>query len=198
MTDYIVYVIAGIQGYLFGSIVFALIVQKIMHLTRDVRKEGSGNVGANNTLRVHGKLAGAMVLVGDMLKGVAAAWIGLQLGGVIGGGIAGICAMLGHCFPVFYGFKGGKAVAVGGGIALVLVPKGFLVLVLLFVAVSAISRMVSLGSVLGAIALIAYAVVMTPPIPIYAFCVFGGALVVLKHKENIKRIIAGSESKLSY
>ena len=188
--------IAGIIAYLLGSVTFGMIVPKFMGTSADVRNEGSGNVGATNVLRTRGKLQGALVLVGDLLKGALAAWIGLSLAGPVGGGVAGLCAMAGHCFPLYYGFKGGKGVATGAGIVCVILPEAMLFLVPLFLVAVGLSRMVSLGSVAAALALILCLPVCRPPAPVVVFCAVAAALVIWKHRANIKRILAGTENKL--
>ena len=188
--------VAGILAYLLGSVTFGMIVPRFMGTSADVRNEGSGNVGATNVLRTQGKLQGALVLAGDLLKGALAAWIGLRLAGVMGGGLAGVCAMAGHCFPVYYGFKGGKGVATGAGIVCVLLPEAMLILVPLFLLAVGLSKMVSLGSITGALALVLSLLVYRPPAPVVVFCAVAAILVLWKHNANIRRILAGTENKL--
>ena len=189
-------IIAGILAYLIGSVAFGIVLPKIMGRTRDVRDEWSGNVGATNVLRVHGKLLAVMVLIADMLKGVIAASIGLALGDTTGGAIAGICVMLGHCYPVFYRFKGGKAVATGAGIVLVLFWRAILIILPFYLIVAVISRMASLASVLSALSLVICAIAFHLQWQLAVYCVLAATLVIWKHKANIKRIIAGTENKI--
>ena len=189
-------VLPGILAYLMGSVTFGMLVPRVMGTASDIRKEGSGNVGATNVLRTQGKLQGALVLLGDILKGVAAALVGLWLAGELGGSIAGVCAMLGHCFPVYFGFKGGKAVATAAGIVFALFPIAMLVLVPVFVGVIAISKMVSAGSLSAACALILCVFVFGASMPVAVFCVVAASLIIWKHEGNIRRIIAGTENKL--
>ncbi|MEL7624425.1 MAG: glycerol-3-phosphate 1-O-acyltransferase PlsY [Clostridiales bacterium] len=187
---------AGIFAYLLGSMSFGIIIPRLLGTSRDIRQEGSGNAGATNVLRTQGKLQGALVLLTDLLKGALAAWIGLSLAGVAGGGVAGIFAMLGHCFPVFFGFKGGKGVATGAGVVLVLLPKALLIMIAAFILAILITRMVSLGSIAGAVTLLVCMLFFQPPVPIILFGVCAVALVLWKHESNIKRILAGTENKL--
>ncbi len=187
---------AGIFAYLLGSMSFGIIIPRLLGTSRDIRQEGSGNAGATNVLRTQGKLQGALVLLADLLKGALAAWIGLSLAGVAGGGVAGIFAMLGHCFPVFFGFKGGKGVATGAGVVLVLLPKALLIMIAAFILAILITRMVSLGSIAGAVTLLVCMLFFQPPVPIILFGVCAVALVLWKHESNIKRILAGTENKL--
>ena len=190
-------VLSGIQGYLLGSVIFGIIVTRLLGKSGDIRKEGSGNVGATNVLRTQGKLQAELVLAGDLLKGVLAAWIGMRLGGIPGGAIAGICAMLGHCFPVFFGFKGGKMVATAAGILIILVPQSMLVLVPMFVLTVAVSKMVSLGSIVAALSLIVTLFVLSSPTPVSAFGIVAAVMIIGKHHENIRRILSGTESRMS-
>ncbi len=190
-------IMAGIFAYLLGSMSFGIIIPRLLGTSQDIRKEGSGNAGATNVLRTQGKLQGGLVLLGDLLKGALAAGIGLGLAGVAGGGAAGIFAMLGHCFPVFFGFKGGKGVATGAGVVLILLPQALLVMVVAFVLTIVISRMVSLGSIMGAVTLLVCMAFIRPPLSTILFGVCAVSLVIWKHQSNIKRILAGTENKLT-
>jgi glycerol-3-phosphate acyltransferase PlsY len=189
-------IIAGAVAYLLGSVSFAILIPRFLGTTKDVRKEGSGNAGATNVLRTQGKLLGAVVLLADLLKGVLAAWIGLAIAGPEGGGVAGVCAMLGHCYPVFFGFKGGKGVATGAGIVLILMPKTFLVSLVLFTIVCIVSKMVSLGSLTAALSIYVSLFLFKPPLPIVIFGLFAPALLVWSHRTNIQRLLRGEESKI--
>jgi glycerol-3-phosphate acyltransferase PlsY len=173
-----------------------MIVPRLMGSTRDVRKEGSGNVGATNVLRTQGKLQGALVLLGDLLKGVAAVLIGSGLAGTSGAAAAGVCVILGHCFPVYFGFKGGKGVATGGGMILALFPRAMFIMAPVFVAMILITRMVSVGSILGSLAVILCILLFRPPATVAAACVFAAVMVAWRHRDNIKRIFDGTENKL--
>ncbi|MCL1805668.1 MAG: glycerol-3-phosphate 1-O-acyltransferase PlsY [Clostridiales bacterium] len=195
MTDRMI-IISGVLAYLMGSVTFGMIVPKLMGSDRDVREEGSGNVGATNVLRTMGLLQGALVLAGDLLKGVAAVALGSALAGPNGAAAAGACALLGHCYPVYYGFKGGKGAATGGGVVLALFPKSLLIMLPVFLVVILITRMVSLGSILGALTLILCVLLFQPPAVVAAVCLFAMTMVVVKHKDNIRRILNGTENKL--
>ena len=188
-------VISAMLAYLLGSVTFGMIVPRILGTSRDVRKEGSGNVGATNVLRTQGKLQGILVLIGDLLKGILAVEIGLGLAGLAGGAAAGACALLGHCYPLYFGFRGGKAVAVGGGVLLAVFPRSMLVLIPVFLLFILITRMVSMGSIMGALTLPLCIWLFRPAAPVAALCVFASVLVIVKHRDNIRRILAGTENK---
>ena len=191
-------VVSAVLGYLLGSLTLGIIVPRLMGTSQDIRKEGSGNVGATNVLRTQGKLQGGLVLLGDLLKGSIAAGLGLYLAGVEGGAIAGVCALLGHCFPLFFKLKGGKAVATCAGIIFVLIPQSMLIVAPVFLIVIVISRMVSLGSILAALALALSLALLRPAMPVVLFGLFGSLLVICRHHGNIRRILAGTESKLKW
>jgi len=191
-------VIAGLLGYLIGSVTFGVLIPKFMGSDGDIRNEGSGSVGATNVLRTRGKLQGGLVLAGDLAKGLAAVGAGYAIGGVQCAAIAGACAILGHCFPLYFGFKGGKAVATSAGAIFLLFPKAMLILIPVFVIAVAVSRIVSVGSLLAAVTLVLCVFLFYPPAPVTAFCLAAAALVIWKHKDNIRRILSGTENKLDF
>ncbi len=192
-------VLCMVIPYILGSINPAIIISnKVYH--DDIRTHGSGNAGTTNTLRTFGTKTAALIFVLDFLKAVLAVVIGsLLMSREIGGAIAGLFVILGHTFPVFYHFKGGKGVASLAGVVLLLSPISFAILVPVFVAIVLMSRYVSLGSVMG---------VMLYPIIQFAFYPQHGwitlsailvmILIVFMHRENIKRLMAGKESKISF
>jgi glycerol-3-phosphate acyltransferase PlsY len=180
--------------YLIGAIPFSYLVSQLKGV--DIRTRGSGNVGATNVLRTLGPALGAAALWGDFLKGLAAAWIGTMAGGewlMVGCALA---AVLGHCYSVFLRFRGGKGMATSAGIVLYLLPKIFLIMLVVFVGVVALLRYVSLGSITVAILFPILTLVMNEPHELLVFSVLLAALVVYRHSENIDRLRKGTESKL--
>lgn len=180
--------------YLIGAIPFSYLVSQLKGV--DIRTRGSGNVGATNVLRTLGPALGAAALWGDFLKGLAAAWIGTMAGGewlMVGCALA---AVLGHCYSVFLRFRGGKGMATSAGIVLYLLPKMFLIMLVVFVVVVALLRYVSLGSITVAILFPILTLVMNEPHELLVFSVLLAALVVYRHSENIDRLRKGTESKL--
>ncbi|HYX19278.1 MAG TPA: glycerol-3-phosphate 1-O-acyltransferase PlsY [Thermoanaerobaculia bacterium] len=184
-------------AYLLGSVSFAVLLVRSA-TGRDIRTEGSGNAGATNVLRAHGKVLGLAVAALDVAKGAAAVGLArLATADPRYAAAAGFAAVLGHVFPVFYGFRGGKGVATAVGAFLVLAPLATLVCVGVFVAVVAATRYVSVGSMV--------AIVLLPPVagglfhastPIVAAAAATAVLVVLKHRENLRRLAAGTERRL--
>ncbi len=212
---YIAFIIIGIAAaYLLGSINTAIIVSKIFY-NDDIRKYGSGNAGMTNMLRTFGKKAAGMTLLGDMLKTAIAIFImgillgfGYYKGMSLNDGycyIAGLFAVVGHVFPIYYGFKGGKGVLVTATMALILTPIPFLILLALFVLVVYLSRYVSLGSVVAAVL---YPVITNGYIKIFlsgktpgliALCTILLAIfIVWCHRENLARISNRTERKISF
>ncbi len=198
------YLLAGLAAYLLGSLNFGVIVSHLCYRD-DIRRHGSGNAGTTNALRTYGKGAAAAVLVGDFLKGTAAVWLGCALTGqLLGGWLASLLVVLGHMFPVFFGFRGGKGVATAAGAILLLNPYILLGLLAVFVLIIACTRYVSLASVVVAglfpVLTLAYglAVKMAPQgIAVTAgFALAAGGLVIWKHRTNIQRLRAGTESRL--
>jgi glycerol-3-phosphate acyltransferase PlsY len=184
-------------GYVLGSLSFATLLVRVA-TGRDIRTEGSGNAGATNVLRAHGKGLAVAVAALDIGKGALAVWLAsFVTPDPRCAAAAGAAAVVGHVFPVFYGFRGGKGVATAVGAFLVLATLPTLVCIGVFVAIVAATRYVSLGSVVS--------VSLLPPVAGLLFharqaVVIAGAavavLVVLKHVENLKRLAAGTERKV--
>ena len=197
--------------YLLGSISFAIVFSRGIHHD-DVRQHGSGNAGSTNMLRTYGLKSALLTLCCDILKGVVATLIGLIVMPYYTGFayISALMCMLGHAFPIFYHFKGGKCVATFAGALLVLNPLVWVLLLLCFVVIVYISRYVSLGSVICAgtfpilINMIPFitvtlengATAAVPPAGIVA-AVLMGVLVIFLHRKNIVRLWEGTESKIS-
>lgn len=195
-----------IAAYLLGSINTALLVSKIRYKD-DIRNYGSKNAGMTNMLRTYGKGAAAMTLLGDALKAAISVMLGMLLCGEIGGYLCGIFCALGHAFPVFFKFKGGKSVVVSAVTLLCLEPVVFLVMLAIFVIIVAFTRYISLGSVM---CMLIYPLVLnrmygwlnpvkgTEPPDVLLMSMFLAALVIYLHRENIKRLWNGEERKVSF
>jgi len=197
-------VLIPVAAYLLGSIPFGLLLAKLLGGT-DVRKQGSGNIGAANVTRVAGPLAGILTLLLDAAKGATAV---LFLGRYSNYSatwmmIAGLSALAGHCFPVWLKFKGGKGVATAAGVYLALCPPAFFGGLILFILVLAFWRYVSLGSLSAAAAMplliyFLWAPHHAPP-PIITFGALAVAmLIVYKHDGNLQRLVEGTEPKFSF
>ncbi len=192
-------------GYLLGSLNTSLIVGKFYGT--DVRKHGSGNAGMTNTLRTLGKVAAVMVIAGDILKGVISYLLGniiigsipesitLDLAG-IGGMAAGIAAIAGHNWPVYFGFKGGKGILTSFAVVLMMDWKLGLILLGIFAVIVAITRYVSLGSIIASVAFPIGAAIKGNNTIFIAFSAVLAVLAVARHKANIGRLLSGSEAKL--
>ena len=189
-----------IGAYLLGGIPFGYILVWLK-TGRDVRDMGSGNIGATNVLRTSGRVLAIVTLLLDILKGYASVFLAGLLTGQdpLWMSAAALSVLLGHAFPVFLRFKGGKAVASFVGAFLCLSPLALAAVVVVFVAVVAWSRYISLGSILGALTFpLAVWLIQHPPLPVLAAAVLGGAFIIWRHKSNIQRLRAGTENAFSF
>jgi len=188
-------IIAG--GYLIGSIPVGVVVVRVFR-GEDIRKQGSGNVGATNVWRTYGRWLGVPVVLLDVAKGFAPALVGLKVGGEWVGVLAGAAAMLGHARPVWLGFsKGGKMVATGGGVALALAPIAAGICLAVWLATFILSRYASLASIMTAIAFPIVCLLLGEPWPTVIFAAVAGAAVILLHRQNIGRLLHGTEARFS-
>ena len=183
-------------SYLIGSIPFALIIGKLFYNT-DIRAHGSGNVGTSNTFRILGKKAGIIVLICDLFKGAIPVWIALLLGSDITVLFFGLVAAIGHVYSIFLKFKGGKAVATGGGAILAYAPLVFIILLATFLIVLYISKYVSLASVSASIVFLIVSLI-TRDVPLIIVAVVLAVVITVKHISNMKRIKLGTEPKVSF
>ncbi len=189
-------------SYLLGSLNFAIILSK-KEYNQDIRTFGSKNAGMTNMMRTYGKKAAALTLLGDTLKAVVAALIGYVLLGMCGAYIAGLFCIIGHMFPVYYGFRGGKGVVTAATSMLMCDPLVFLILITCFVLIVLATKYISLGSIM---CMLLYPIVLdrvtklftghTSPFIIFSILI--AALVIVKHHENIKRLLEGKENKFSF
>ncbi len=184
-------VITLVSGYLLGSLSFSIIFS--CFLGRDIRKQGSGNAGATNMTRVFGWLPGVATLAFDVLKALAAMMIGRKLLGDLGVCLGGIASMTGHCWPVFYGFKGGKGIAIGAAIGFMIDWRVCVSIVATFLIVAVITKKVSLGSIAAAVAIVPATLVFAPEPLMIVLAVFGMILAITRHEKNIERLIDGTE-----
>ena len=183
-------------AYLIGSIPFSFLVARRFGVT-DVRKVGSGNVGATNVMRSAGTLAGLAAFALDFAKGSLASLAGLRLGGDPSwGALAAMAAILGHMYPVWLGFRGGKGVATGAGAFLPLAPAATGASLLVFAAALALTRYVSLASLVGAVSLSALAFALGAAPLVAWLSAAAVALIVWRHRENLARIAQGTERRL--
>ena len=203
------YILMALVAYLIGSVNFSVIISKKM-AGFDVRERGSGNAGTTNMLRSVGKGPAALTLILDIAKGLVAILIAFLIGKIADEAnaailvqLAGFFVVLGHTFPVFFGFKGGKGVATSLGVLLFINPLIGVICLVFALAVMAFTRMVSLGSIMAAI--------LFPVLTIfikegyiadgYTYIIFGilmAVLVIFNHRSNLKRIYTGQENRLSF
>jgi glycerol-3-phosphate acyltransferase PlsY len=204
------YVTVAVLAYLLGSIPFGLLLARVF-LGTDVRKIGSGNIGATNVMRTGSKKLGIATLVLDAAKGYLAVALAFVLTrGVAAGpdgrqrwiavGIAVLGALLGHIFPVWLKFRGGKGVATGVGVFIGLAPKAVLIVLGIFVLIFVSFRYVSLASIIATAAFpaVAYRMLHGDQQPLMPFMICGALLIIVKHHQNINRLLRGSESRFEF
>ena len=208
------YIIIAIIAYLIGSINFSILISK-KKAGYDIRQKGSGNAGTTNMLRNLGKKYAAITLICDVLKGVVAIGIAIIVGNILGDTnkallvqIAGVAVVIGHTFPIFFGFKGGKGVATSLGILLMTYWQLGLICLVFALVLMALTRVVSMGSIAAAI--------LYPVLTLFVggghyivestglgngyfiYSVILAIIVIFNHRENIKRILSGTENKISF
>ena len=204
------YIMIAIIAYAIGSISSSVIISKKM-AGFDVREKGSGNAGSTNVLRSVGKGAAALTLICDILKGIVAiliAWIVgkfvKEVSSAILVEIAALAVVIGHTFPIFFEFKGGKGVATSLGIVLIINWKIGLICLVFALAIMAITRMVSLGSITASVLFAVLTLFIRDSYIVefeFSYIIFGillAAFVIFNHRSNLKRIISGEENKLSF
>lgn len=206
-------VLCAVIAYLMGSLNSAIIVVRLLK-HEDIREHGSKNAGLTNVLRCFGKVPALLTLAGDIAKGVISVFIARFIVNImlgegafdprLAGYIAGIFVMLGHCFPLYYGFKGGKGALVTAAVLLAVDPPSFAIVIPLFIIIVLITKYVSLGSMIGAAAYPVMTFIIDHFVRhhalhdtlLYTLCAaLSGAVVIIMHRENIKRLINGTESK---
>lgn len=193
MAEYLVTVIAA---YLIGSIPSGLILGKLLWNT-DLREHGSHNIGATNAWRTLGKGAGIAVFIADCLKGQAGVLIGLSVvGSPLSAVVGGFFSIIGHSFSLFLSFHGGKGVATSLGVLTMLMGNVTFIVFLIWLAIVFLTRYVSLGSITAGIFTPILAVLFGYPIEYILFAMMAAALVILRHKENINRLLHGTENKI--
>ena len=205
------YIIVSIIAYIIGSISFSVLISKKM-AGFDVREKGSGNAGSTNVLRAVGAKAAVITLVCDILKGVIAVALAVIIGNIVKDvdkallvQLAGILVIVGHTFPVFFGFKGGKGVATALGVLLITNWQIGLICLIFGLVIIVITQMVSVGSIGAAILfpvltlfMGAHFIVEATGIKYFIFSLLVAVFVIFNHRENIKRIMNGTENKLSF
>ncbi len=191
------FVLAAVMAYLIGNISFSLLIGKLF-FKKDVRNYGSGNAGTTNMIRAFGAKIGVITFIGDALKGMLAAYIGKLIGGMDGCYIAGIMVIIGHNWPVFLKFKGGKGVATTIGVMLYVLPIPTLICFIIGVSIAFFTRIVSLGSLIGVgLSPIAILLVVRPfDVKLFVFSLIYTAMCLFKHRGNIVRLIKKEERKL--
>ena len=190
------YLLMGVLAYLVGSIPSGLILGKLFWHT-DLRKYGSHNIGATNAWRTLGKVPGIIVFLADSFKGQAGVLLGLSLVGTpLAAVIGGLLAIVGHSFSLFLRFHGGKGVATSLGVLTMLMGNVTLIVFALWFTIVYMTRYVSLGSVVAGVLTPILAALFAYPMEYIVFTVIAALLVIVRHRENIKRLMNGTENKI--
>jgi len=190
-------IVTVLFGYLLGSVPVGVVVARLLYGV-DPRQSGSRNIGATNVTRVAGKKAGIITLAGDILKGTLPVLVAMGLGfEPLWTALAGFSAFLGHLFPIFLGFRGGKGVATACGMFLPLAPLPLLLSAIVFATLVAITRYVSVGSMTASVALPLFIYFMGGRVEYVWIGVVVSLLVIIKHKDNIGRLLRGEENRFS-
>lgn len=193
MADYI---LVAVIAYLIGSIPSGLILGKLFWHT-DLREHGSHNIGATNAWRTLGKVPGIAVFIADSLKGQAGVLLGLSFAGTpLAAVIGGLFAIIGHSFSLFLRFRGGKGVATSLGVLTMLMGNVTIIVFLIWLAIVYTTRYVSLGSIIAGLLTPILAAAFEYPAEYLIFAMIAAALVVLRHRENINRLVRGTENKI--
>jgi glycerol-3-phosphate acyltransferase PlsY len=191
MTD----LIAVLAAYLMGSIPFAQLLSKRRGI--DLRRVGSGNVGATNVLRTLGVRPAVLAIMLDAVKGTIAVLIAQRLtSGVAAPVAAGLASMIGHVYPIWLRFRGGKGVATAAGAFAVLTPVAAAVAVGVFLLTVAVTRFISVGSMVAALTLAGWAIASDAPTIVAIGAAIGAALVIVGHRANVLRLVAGTERRV--
>jgi acyl phosphate:glycerol-3-phosphate acyltransferase len=187
-----------VAAYLIGAIPVGVVVSRLSGGV-DIRRHGSGNIGATNVLRTLGPVAAVATLLGDIVKGYAATAVAASLGGgPVWVGAGAVAAVVGNCWPVFLGFRGGKGVATGLGAFLRAAPLAVLPAAGLWLVVAAASRYVSLASIVACVGLVAAVWGFGYAPPVVAGAAVVTIVIVWRHQQNIQRLRAGTESRLGH
>jgi len=201
MAIWLKYLLIILIGYLLGNVSVGILIARLYGI-KDIRKVGSGNAGTTNVLRNLGWVPSVLTLAGDCLKGLIAALIGKWLAGDIGLLLGGTFAVIGHDYPVFFKFKGGKGIATNLGLIIVVNPWIALILTVAVIAVVAFTRYMSVGSIMACFLYPTLTAIMMRGSEFYTayllFAIFAGALALYCHRANVLRLIKKQENRLDF
>ena len=186
------YITAAFAAYLIGSFSASIFLSETL-LGRDVRQEGSGNAGATNMARTYGMSLGVLTLLCDFAKALLAVWLCRRMLGEWGLFVGGFACLLGHCFPAYYQFKGGKGISTGAALGLCMDWRMLAVMVVSFGISAGLSRKVSVGSICAAACVVPAVFILDLGMPAVLLSLCAASLVLWRHRENMLRIIKGTE-----
>lgn len=189
--------LSAMIAYVLGSLSFSIFLSKVI-FRKDVREGGSGNAGATNMARSFGKLAGVLTLAGDMLKTFLAVFIGKALAGDWGIIVSCLFCQLGHCFPAYHQFKGGKGVAVGLAITFVVGWQVGVCVLIVFILTAVLTKKISLASILATLSAVPAVWFVTDDRRYFWMALIAVAIIVFQHRENISRLLRGEEKDFQF
>lgn len=193
----LLYCLVAAVGYLLGSLNFGVLISRLFYHD-DVRRYGSGNAGSTNILRVYGWGAAAAVFAGDVLKGTGSALLGLLLLGEEGCFLGGACALIGHMFPIYFRFRGGKGIATAAGFIAVFNYRQLLLILAVFLIGVLVTRIISVGSIAAAVSYpVAIWITDGRPVVILSGALLA-ALVIFMHRANLVRLLRGEEKRMNF
>ncbi|MCR5809516.1 MAG: glycerol-3-phosphate acyltransferase [Clostridiales bacterium] len=184
-------------GYLLGSVVTAILISRLV-FKEDVRDKGSGNSGATNAARVYGLGFGVLTFAGDLIKGLLSCLIGKLLGGPVCMAAAGAACMAGHFFPLWFDLRGGKGVSVGAALALMIDWRIFLAAIAVFFITAFAIKIVSAASIAATVTVGVLSLILAPELILKLLGAAAAVAVIIKHVPNIKRLIAGTEKRITF
>ncbi len=192
-TEILLWIACAIGAYLVGSFSTSVFLSYLF-AKKDIRKYGSGNAGTANMVRTFGFWLGALTFVGDALKGVLVIWLGSLIAGATGESIAGVAVILGHCFPVFLGFKGGKGIATACGVFLMMEPVSTAIVIGVGILIILIFRITSIASIIGVIAIpVVWGILYPTNYKLWVTAAIIAIIALINHRANIKRLVEGKE-----
>ncbi len=194
MKQILIYILCAVISYLIGSVSISILLSKYVY-GRDVRSGGSGNAGATNVTRTFGFVAGILTFVGDFGKCFLSLWLSGLAGGYTAMAIGAFSCMLGHCFPIYFRFKGGKGISCGAAIALMIDWRVLVIALAVFAIVVLLTKTVSIASLAATISVGIGAVIFAQNTAVMVFTLAACALAIFMHRSNIVRVIKGTEPK---
>ncbi len=186
-------ILIAVGAYLIGAFNGSIFLSSLWRKGEDIRKHGSGNAGATNMARTYGLGSGFLTLAVDVLKTLLCVYVGNKLCGDVGIAVAGLACMIGHCYPVYYHFKGGKGISVGAALGLAIDWRVLVFILIVFLVVAFLSKKVSAGSLAASVGITVASLLFHVSTPKLILAIVAMCIAIWRHKENIQRLLNGTE-----